>query len=379
MMKGLDRVALKMLMGDRAKYFAVIAGITFSVFLVVQMVSVFLGILRRTTADIRTIGAPVWVTDPGIKYIDDVQPLPNAALSRIRSISGVDWAVPLYIGNLRARLPNGSFQTVRLFGLDSASLVGRPSRVLSGKIDDVYQANAVLVNDRGLRKLSMPKVGDTFEMNDRQARIAGTVSVETSLFDLPILFTTFERALEFTPPERKQITFVLLKPKEGVGMAEFKEEIRQKTGLLALTKDELSWMTVRYYLTQTGIGMNFGIITLLGFIVGAAVTGQTFHTFGLENLKQFAALKAMGVNSWTLVRMVVLQSAVVGIQGYGIGVGVASILLKVLLENLPNYAAYTPPHVLIGSFVMTVVICGIAAVVVLNRVLRIDPADVFRG
>ncbi len=225
----------------------------------------------------------------------------------------------------------------------------------------------------------MPKVGDTFEMNDRQARIAGTVSVETSLFDLPILFTTFERALEFTPPERKQITFVLLKPKEGVGMAEFKEEIRQKTGLLALTKDELSWMTVRYYLTQTGIGMNFGIITLLGFIVGAAVTGQTFHTFGLENLKQFAALKAMGVNSWTLVRMVVLQSAVVGIQGYGIGVGVASILLKVLLENLPNYAAYTPPHVLIGSFVMTVVICGIAAVVVLNRVLRIDPADVFRG
>ncbi len=126
MMKGLDRVALKMLMGDRAKYFAVIAGITFSVFLVVQMVSVFLGILRRTTADIRTIGAPVWVTDPGIKYIDDVQPLPNAALSRIRSISGVDWAVPLYIGNLRARLPNGSFQTVRLFGLDSASLVGRP-------------------------------------------------------------------------------------------------------------------------------------------------------------------------------------------------------------------------------------------------------------
>ncbi|MEW6586875.1 MAG: ABC transporter permease, partial [Nitrospirota bacterium] len=147
----------------------------------------------------------------------------------------------------------------------------------------------------------------------------------------------------------------------------------------ALTKDELSRMTIKYYLTQTGIGMNFGIITFLGFIVGAAVTGQTFHMFALENLKQFAALKAMGVGRLGLIRMVVLQSAVVGIQGYGIGVGVASFLLMILLKSLPNYAAYTPPHVLIGSFIMTVVICGIAAIVVLFKILRVDPAEVFRG
>jgi ABC-type antimicrobial peptide transport system permease subunit len=87
----------------------------------------------------------------------------------------------------------------------------------------------------------------------------------------------------------------------------------------------------------------------------------------------------MGVGKPGLVRIVVLQSAVVGIQGYGIGVGVASLLLMILLESLPNYAAYTPPQVLIGSFIMTVVICGIAAMAVLIRILRVDPAEVFRG
>jgi putative ABC transport system permease protein len=379
MLSGLDRIALKMLTGDRAKYLTVVAGVTFSVFLIVQMVSVFIGILRRTTADIRTIGAQVWVTDPALKYIDDIQPLSNSALVRVRSIHGVEWAVPLFIGNLRARLPDGVFQTVRLIGLDSSSLVGRPGRILKGRLEDIYQSNAVLVNERGLRKLGFPAIGDTFEINDRQARIVGIVDVETGLFDLPMLFTTFERATEFSPPERKLLSFILVKPKQEASVQILKKDIEERTGLLALTKEEISWKTIKYYLTQTGIGMNFSIITLLGFLVGAAVTGQTFHAFALENLKQFAALKAMGVTRLTLVRMVLIQSLVVGIQGYGLGVGTASLLLYVLTKKLPNYAAFTPPHVLIGSFVMTLLICGIAAGVVLSRIIRLEPATVFRG
>jgi putative ABC transport system permease protein len=376
---GLDRIALKMLIGDRAKYLTVVAGVTFSVFLIVQMVSVFIGILRRTTADIRTIGAQVWVTDPALKYIDDIQPLSNSALVRVRSVHGVEWAVPLFIGNLRARLPNGVFQSVRLIGLDSSSLVGRPGRILKGRLEDIYQSNAVLVNERGLRKLGFPSIGDIFEINDRQARIVGIVDVETGLFDLPMLFTTFEKATEFSPPERKLLSFILVKPKQEASVQILKKEIEERTGLLALTNEEISWKTIKYYLTQTGIGMNFSIITLLGFLVGAAVTGQTFHAFALENLKQFAALKAMGVTRLTLIRMVLIQSLVVGIQGYGLGVGAASLLLYVLTKKLPNYAAFTPPHVLIGSFVMTLFICGIAAGVVLSRIIRLEPATVFRG
>jgi len=376
---GLDKIALKMLIGDRGKYIAVVAGITFSVFLIVQMVSVFIGILKRTTADIRTIGAPVWVTDPSIKYIDDLQPLSSTALNSVRSVPGVEWAVPLFISNLRARLPNGTFQSIRLIGIDSASLVGRPAHIVAGRLEDIYQSNAILINKRGLRKLGFPKLGDTFEVNDRQARIVGIVDVETNLFDLPIIFTTFERALEFTPPERKQLTFVLVKPRADASIARLKDDVRRRTGLLALTKEELQSMTIRYYLTQTGIGMNFSIITLLGFIVGAAITGQTFHTFGIENLKQFAALKAMGVGKWTLIRMVILQSAIVGILGYGLGVGAASLLLNILLEKLPNYTAVTPPQLLIGTLFMTMMICAIAALLVLGRILRVEPAEVFRG
>ena len=56
-------------------------------------------------------------------------------------------------------------------------------------------------------------------------------------------------------------------------------------------------MTIDYYLRYTGIPFNFGITALLGFLVGTAIAGQTFYNFTIENLKQFGALKAMGMTN----------------------------------------------------------------------------------
>ena len=50
-----------------------------------------------------------------------------------------------------------------------------------------------------------------------------------------------------------------------------------------------------YYLRYTGIPINFGVTTLLGFLVGTAIAGQTFYNFTIENIKQFGTLKAMGM------------------------------------------------------------------------------------
>src|SRR5205085_1397565 len=95
--------------------------------------------------------------------------------------------------------------------------------------------------------------------------------------------------------------------------------IESQTGLLALTRDEFSWKTIRYFISSTGIPVNFGITVLLGFVVGVAIAGQTFYLFTVENLKQFGALKAMGVSNGRIVRMILLQAAVVGALGYAAG------------------------------------------------------------
>ena len=125
------------------------------------------------------------------------------------------------------------------------------------------------------------------------------------------------------------MTFVLAQPQDGVSARRSLPADRKRdTGLMALTQDQFFWKTICYFLGSTGIPVNFGITIALGFIVGAAITGQTFYLFTIENLKQFGALKAMGVSNLRIIGMILLQAVVVGLVGYGIGIGLTAAFFE---------------------------------------------------
>src|SRR5262249_58846564 len=135
-------------------------------------------------------------------------------------------------------------------------------------------------------------------------------------------------AVGFAPWARHHLTLVLAQAEPGLPARLVCERIGRQTGLLALTGEEFTWRTITYYLHSTGIPINFGITVGLGFIVGIAIAGQTFYLFTTENLKQFGALKAMGVSNGRIVGMILLQAVVVGALGYSAGVGLTALTLE---------------------------------------------------
>ena len=156
--------------------------------------------------------------------------------------------------------------------------------------------------------------------------------------------------------------------------------IKAATGFEALTYDQFVWQTINYYIANTGIPVNFGITIVLGFIVGAAIAGQTFYLFTLENLRHFGALKAMGVNNRRLIGMVLLQAAVIGAIGYSLGVGMAVAFFEVSGRVLPDLRGMNIPwQVAFGTAGVVVAIITFASLMSLRRVLLLEPAVVFRG
>ncbi len=112
--------------------------------------------------------------------------------------------------------------------------------------------------------------------------------------------------------------------------------------MLALSRDQFFWRTINYYLSSTGIPVNFGITITLGFIVGTAIAGQTFYLFTLENLRQFGALKAMGLGNLRLVGMILLQASIVGGVGFGLGIGMTAIFFEAT-KNVTHLAGFFMP------------------------------------
>ncbi len=377
-------VALKMLTGDRAKYFGIVFGVTFAALLMTQQASIFWGLMSNTTSQIKDLeGAEIWVMDPNIRFVDDIKPLSEDDLYRVRGIPGVAWAVRLYKGIARARFEDGNFQQMILLGLDDATLVGAPREMIVGTIDDIRQPDAVIIDVAGYRYLWPDRpleVGGVFEMNDRRAVIVGICKARPTFQTFPIVYSRYSQAVLYVPRERKVLSFVLAQPEEELSTQEVCDRIKERTGLQALSRDQFMDLTIDYYMKRTGIPINFGITVLLGFIVGAAIAGQTFYLFTIENLKQFGALKAMGVSNFRLMGMSLLQAFVVGVVGYGLGVGGAAcfgLLMEAVAKTVPPAFSMTW-QIMVISAVAVLVIVLISSVVSIRRVLVLEPAVVFK-
>jgi putative ABC transport system permease protein len=382
-------VALKMLVGDRLKYFSLVAGLAFAALLVTQQGSIFTGYSMRVGAWIRdTNVCDLWVMDSQAEFTEANMPMLDEELMRVRGIDGVAWAVPLQKNYLKARLPDGTRITVRTIGLDDASLTGGPPEMVEGKLEDLRRDRTVIMNADAGRSLMMKsglngqpprplRVGDSFTINETQVTIVGSYRCTTEFFWEPVFYTTRSRSQSIAPQERRQLSYVMVKAKPGVDLHDLAYRIREKTGLKALTPGEFDAMSTRYLLDKTGILVNFGMTIALGFLIGVLVAGQTLYAFMLENMKHFAAIKAMGATNGRLVKMVFLQVLVVGLLGYGLGLGAASI--TGILFKQSGLAFQMPWQIpVVGAFAI-IICCLVAGLFSMIRVLRLEPAVVFKG
>lgn len=383
-------IALKMLIGDRGKYLGIIMGLTFASLLITQQSSIFTGLMTRTYGAITDLSQPdIWVMDRKVQFIDDVKPLQDTELFRIRSVDGVEWAVPLYKGLLKARLENGNYQTCNVLGLDDATLIGGPPIMVEGKLSDLRQQDAIIVDVVGARtRLAKPpkvrggtpeplRIGDTMEINDHRAVVVGICKVSRTFQSQPVVYTTYNRATTFAPRERKLLSFILVKAKQGESLDALCALIRQRTGLAAYTAKAFKNLTYNYFMKRTGIPINFGIAVGLGFIIGTAIAGQTFYNFTLENIRYFGTLKAMGATNGVLLRMILLQALLVGALGYGLGVGAASFFGYMFSGS--ELAFRLTREILIFSGGAITVICFFSALISIHKVMRLEPAIVFKA
>jgi putative ABC transport system permease protein len=376
-------VAVQMLIGDRAKYLGLIFAVAFSTFLMSHQSSIFAGIMDRTTSQIKDIkDASIWVMDPKTQYFDEVKALTDNDVYRVRGVPGVEWAVPLFKGLPRAKAFDGNFRVTVMMGVDDATLVGAPRNMVLGSTENLRQPDAVLV-DRVGYEFFFPKqpyeLGKTLELNDHRVTIQGIFNSSAPFQNLPIFYARYNQAMTYVGRERNLLSFVLAKAQPGLSDEEVCRRIEAVTGLHAATGRAFGWQTIRYYIAHTGIPVNFGITITIALVVGTIVAGQTFYIFTLENLKQFGALKAIGVTNWRITGMILEQALMVGTIGYSIGIAMTAAFFEITkgILDLRGFVLFWQIAAGTGAVVLFIVVA--ASLMSIRRVLVLEPAVVFRG
>jgi putative ABC transport system permease protein len=376
-------VALRMLTGDRTKYFGLVFAIAFCTFLVENQTSIFANIMKRTASQILDVtDAEVWVMDPHTEYWEQTKPLKDTDLIRVRGVQGVRWAVRLFKGTPVARTMNGKFATSFLIGLDDATLAGAPRTMFMGSWQRLREPDSIII-DRAGYALLFPgepfELGRRLEINDHTVTIVGISEASPPHVSLAVIHARYSKAVNFVGEERTQLSFVLAEPMPGLDAEGLTARIEEQTGLRARTTNQFMWDCIWYYMEHTAIPVNFGITVSVALLVGMVVAGQMFYLFAFEHLKQFGALKAMGVTNLRLTAMVVLQALAAGGLGFSLGTGVAAAFFEIASREI----AMRGMHLLWQSVGLTavaiLVVVGAATLLSIRRVLLLEPAAVFRA
>jgi putative ABC transport system permease protein len=393
-------VAVRMLLGDRAKFVGLVFGIAFTSFLVTFAASYFSGFMTRGFALItENSTADVWVMDPAVNSVEQTTNMSSWALDRVRSVEGGRTAVPLALGSAEARFPGGRFQAFQVIGVDDATLAGLPP-LQGGMPGNVLRApNSVVVAPGGTSgKLETPLLapgqwpqrrlsadtpsrdvaaGDELLLNEHAVRVAATAEALPRFPPRPLLYIPLHRALSLLPPERRQITFVLVSAAAGVAPQALAERIEARTGLRARTAQQFKEDTVRWFLINSEDVGDIASMLILAMSVGFGVTGVMLYMFTIENLPQYAVLSAMGTMRRTLLAMIFTQAAVSALIGMGLGFGLCAIAGQFAeLGGYPFRIMWFTPFV---GGAMVLLVSVVAAGLSARPVLKLQPVLVFSG
>jgi putative ABC transport system permease protein len=374
-------LARKLLLHDRLRFAVAIAGVSVSVMLVLVQVGLYFGFMDTASAIIDASSADLWVGKAGNESFEFASPFDERTYYKVASVPGVANAQRVLMNFAQFKLADGGDLGVQIVGIETtpgeAPLLA-PWHVIAGNVARLSEAGAIVVDRTEYSKLKIDHVGHTTEISGVRAEVVAMTRGIRSFTTSPIVFTDLRTARSYMPGLGDDaVTYVLVKVKPGVSPLWVKAQIDKLPHLAAYTTNEMSERTRMYWSSRTGVGAGFFTTAVLGVIVGFVVVGQILYSGTLQYIREYGTLKAMGARNSMVVRVILAQAMISAGLGFVVG-GVMAFGMRAAMAKA-NLTVALFPSLYAVTLVVTIAMCSFAALLSIVKVLRLDPASVFKG
>ena len=367
-------IARRYLFSDRLRLAISAGGVAFAVLLIVLMVAVYQGILDRAGRLAEAAPSNLWVAQAGVPDPSHgASILPAATFDRLRSVEGVAAAQPLLARTMLVgtspnsgafsfvmALPEGPLQLAAAEAFGIGALPEREQIVLSRVVADEIGASA----------------GDTVFIGTTAFEVARVSALVEGAFSSTAAVSGEDAGPLFGHPEA--FSYALVTVDQGADDNTVANAIEEGLpGTNALTPAEFADVTRQE--VQDDFLPVIGVLIGVAFVVGLAVIALTIYTSTVERARDYGVLKAVGASAGQLFSIVMRQSLIVALTGYAVGAALAIGAGSMLEEAVPEFATLYRWQDLLAVLGIALVMSGIAALVPIRRLARIDPAVVFRA
>jgi putative ABC transport system permease protein len=371
------RLAWRNLTRDRVRFVVTLAGISFSVVLMLVQSGLLIGFVETTTALVTHAEADFWIVARGTANVDQSLDFPDRRRFKALSVPGVEAVDRLVVHFVPWRRPDGRTEPIIVVGFDLATGAGGPWNLVAGSLADLHLPDAVAIDRLYAGKLGVSGLGQTVEIAGKRARIVGYTIGIRAFTQSPYVFTSLKSAQAYSGLGADRVHYLLVRARADADRTEVARRLR-----LALpTSDVLSApqfarMTARYWLLTTGAGAALVLGAVLGLIVGVIIVAQTLYAATVERLAEFATLRAIGASNAYLDAIVLRQALAGGALGYLAGLAISLAVAEAAARS--TVALLLPWSAAAAVGLVTLAMCAGAALVAIRRVKAIDPTLAFR-
>lgn len=386
------------------------AGILFAVSLVTLQTGIFLGFSRSVSALVDQSKADMWITPKSVDHLGVGIPLQYERLGQTRQVEGVARAEAVIFRGDVWRNSRDETATITLIGLDPQARLFAPLTLSQGNLSDLKPAYTLLVDKSNLGDLNVTKVGDKGVIGGLPAEVAGFTQGVQSIIFSPIVFMSLQSAKAYTttPPATRlpceiaaegidcrttptdfpptptaltaddAISYILVQAEANTDLERLKQQLANALPDSRIwTRAEFAQSNQTFWEQRSNIGVILGLGAAIGIVVGIVVVGQILYASVSEHIKQFGTLKAMGASPWVIYGVIGEQALWMAVLGYIPGLVLSIVVAEwviargIIILILPTTAA--------GIFGVTLLMCFTAAAFAIRKVMRVDPATVFRS
>ena len=362
-------LARKNLFQDRRRALLAVSGVGAALVLVLVLDGIFAGAMRQVSAYMRNSPADVFVAQQDVRTMHMTQSaLPPDTVDAVRAVDGVAWAEGLRYTTSIVDTGDGQ-RTTYVLGYDVATGRGGPRRIAAG---GPPATGEVLVDDVAAAELGIA-VGDTVTVMGAPFRVSGTSTDGTNIVNT----TVFIRTEDFARLHDDSVAYVLVGAAPGVATDELATRLAAALpGTTVQTRAEFARQEANVVRDMAADVMK--IMTVIGFLIALAVVGLILFTTTLGKLREYGVVKALGAGPGRLATTVAAQAAWSITLGLGFAVAAAFALGAAISALTPNVTVVIQPGSVLRTGVGALIVGGIAALLPLRRVLRVDPATAFR-
>src|SRR5215471_16150694 len=191
-------LAQRNLVHDKVRLTVTLTGIVFAVILIVVELGLFVGFTATTSSIIDHSQVDLWIVSRGTPYIEQGAAFSERKLYKVLATPGVATAEKYIVHFTQWKRPDGAEESVQVVGFNPYSGVGGPWNVVAGDVQDLKTPDAVMLDELYKEKLGVTRIGETFELNGRRARVVGFTRGIRAFTTTPYVFTSFKNAQAYS-------------------------------------------------------------------------------------------------------------------------------------------------------------------------------------